>query len=75
MSTSASGRISRALTRRSVKYIQRPERREPLSGPYQDREILAVYRQDFEFKIRERVMLKTILDRKGALEFPQPDLV
>lgn len=37
--------------------------------------MLAVYRQDFEFKIRERVILKTILDRKGALEFPQPDLV
>jgi hypothetical protein len=37
--------------------------------------MLAVYRQDFEFKIRERVILKTILDRKGALEFPAPDLV
>ena len=57
------------------KYIQPPERRKPLCGPYQDREMLAVYRQDFEFKIRERVILKTILDRKGALEFPEPDLV
>jgi hypothetical protein len=57
------------------KYIQPPERRKPVSGPFQDREMLAVYRQDFEFKIRERVILKTILDRKGAIEFPEPDLI
>jgi len=35
--------------------------------------MLAAYRQDFEFKIRERVILKTILDRKGALELPETD--
>jgi len=56
------------------RYIQPPERRKPLSGPYQDREMLAVYRHDFEFKIRERVILKKLYDRKGALEFPDPDL-
>jgi len=55
------------------KYIQPPEKRKPLSGPHADKEMLAVYRHDFEFKIRERVILKTILDRKGALEFPDPD--
>jgi len=57
------------------KYIQPPEKRKPLSGPYMDREMLAVYQHTFEFKIRERVILKTILDRKGALEFPDPDLM
>jgi hypothetical protein len=31
--------------------------------------------EHFEFKIRERVILKTILDRKGALDFPEPDLI
>jgi hypothetical protein len=56
------------------KYIQPPERRKPLSGPYQDSEMLAVYRQDFEFKIRERVILQVIMDRKGALELPETDL-
>jgi hypothetical protein len=57
------------------RYIQPPEWRKPLDGPYKDTEMLAVYRQDFEFKVRERVILKTILDRKGALEFPEPDLI
>lgn len=56
-------------------YIQPPERRCPLAGPFQDREMLAVYRHDFEFKIRERIILKTIKDRKGDLEFPPPDLI
>ena len=32
--------------------------------------MLAVYRYDFEFKIRERVVLEKVLDRKGALDFP-----
>src|ERR1700722_1535901 len=49
------------------RYIQAPERRAPLQGSYQDREMLALYQHDFEFKIRERVILKKILDRKGAL--------
>jgi hypothetical protein len=39
-----------------------------------DRQLLAVYQHDCEFKIRERVILKKILDRKGALEFPDADL-
>jgi len=57
------------------KYIQAPERRKPLSGSYQDKEMLAIYQHDFEFKIRERVILKKLLDRKGALEFPDADLI
>lgn len=57
------------------KYIQPPERRKPSGGPYKETEMLAVYRHDFEFKIRERVILEVILDRKGALEFPEPDLI
>jgi len=56
------------------KYIQPPERRKPLEGPNKDKEMLAVYRYDFEFKIRERVILEKILDRKGALDFPEADL-
>jgi hypothetical protein len=56
------------------KYIQPPERRKPESGRRQDREMLAVYLEDFEFKIRERVVLKKVLDRKGSLDFPTPDL-
>ena len=56
------------------KYIQPPERRKPLEGPNKDKEMLAVYRYDFEFKIRERVILEKILDRKGALDFPVADL-
>lgn len=56
------------------KFIQAPERRKPLTGSYKDREMLAVYQHDFEFKIRERIILKKILDRKGALEFPAADL-
>jgi len=56
------------------KYIQAPERRKPLSWSNKDNEMLAVYQFDFEFKIRERVILKKILDRKGALEFPDADL-
>lgn len=56
-------------------YIQPPEKRTPINGPYKDREMLAVYRHDFEFKIRERVILKKLYDRKGALEFPPPDLI
>jgi hypothetical protein len=56
------------------KYIQTPERRKPLTGSYSNTEMLAVYQHDFEFKIRERIILKKILDRKGALEFPDADL-
>jgi len=47
------------------KYIQPPERRKPLSGPNKDREMLAVYRQDFEFKIRERVIPEDYPGQKG----------
>jgi hypothetical protein len=34
----------------------------------------AIYLEDFEFKMRERVILKKLFDRKGALEFPEADL-
>ena len=57
------------------KYIQPAEWRKPLSGPYKGKKMLAVYQHDFEFKIRERIILKKILDRKGAAEFPEPDLL
>lgn len=56
------------------KYIQPPELRKPLEGPNTDKEMLAVYRYDFEFKVRERVILEKILDREGALGFPDADL-
>jgi hypothetical protein len=36
--------------------------------------MLAIYQHDFEFKIRERVILKKLWDRKSALEFPPADL-
>ena len=49
-----------------------PERRAPLAKP--NIEMDAVYLQDFEFKLRERVILTKVLDRKRALEFPEPDL-
>lgn len=39
-----------------------------------DKEMLAVYRYDFEFKVRERVILEKILAREGALSFPDADL-
>lgn len=54
------------------KYIQPPERRAPLANP--DTEMQTVYLHDFEFKLRERVILSKVLDRKGALEFPPADL-
>lgn len=54
------------------KYIMAPERRAPLAKP--DTEMNAIYLQDFEFKLRERVILSKVLDRKGALEFPEADL-
>jgi hypothetical protein len=56
------------------KYIQAPERRKPLGGSFKDKEMLTLYQHDFEFKIRERVILKKLLDRKGALELPLADL-
>jgi hypothetical protein len=56
------------------KYIQPPEKRKPLRGPYKNRKMLAVYRQPFEFKIRERIILRKLYDRKGALDLPDPDL-
>jgi hypothetical protein len=56
------------------KYIQPPERRKPIRGTSKGKEMLAIYQHDFEFKIRERIILKKILDRKGALEFPDSDL-
>jgi hypothetical protein len=34
----------------------------------------AVYMYDFEFKIRERVILSKLWDRKGDCEFETPDL-
>jgi hypothetical protein len=54
------------------KYIQAPEKRAPLAKP--ETEMQAIYLQDFEFKMRERVILRKILDRKGALDFPPSDL-
>jgi len=56
------------------KYIQPPERRAPLKGPNKGKKMLALYQHDLEFKIRERIILEKILDRKGALEFPESDL-
>lgn len=56
------------------KYIQPAERRAPLAGPAKDVEMLAVYQHDFEFKVRERIVLKKFLDRKGAAEWPTADL-
>lgn len=56
------------------KYIQAPERRKPLEGPSKDKEMVAVYQHHFEFKIRERIILQPLWDRKGALEFPPPTL-
>lgn len=56
------------------KYIAQPELRKPLDGPLQDTEMLAVYRHQFEFKIRERIILSKVLDRKGGLEFSVADL-
>jgi hypothetical protein len=55
------------------KYIMPPERRAPIARP--ETEMQAVYLQDFEFKMRERVILSKVLDRKGALEFPEADLI
>jgi hypothetical protein len=54
------------------KYIMPPENRAPIAKP--DTEMKAIYLQDFEFKMRERVILSKVLDRKGALEFPEADL-
>ena len=54
------------------KYILAPERREPLAKPGTEME--AVYLQDFEFKLRERVVLSKVFDRQGALELPEADL-
>jgi hypothetical protein len=56
------------------KYIQPPEKRAPLKGPNKGKKMLALYQHEFEFKIRERIILEKILDRKGALEFPAADL-
>lgn len=54
------------------KYIMPPENRAPIAKP--DTEMQAIYLQDFEFKMRERVILSKVLDRKGALELPEADL-
>ena len=35
----------------------------------------AIYMNDFEFKIRERVILNKLWDRKGECEFGEPDLL
>jgi hypothetical protein len=56
------------------KYIAQPELRKPLAGPLQDTEMLAAYRYPFEFKVRERIILSTVLDRQGGLAFPEADL-
>ena len=56
------------------KFIQPAEKRKPLHGPNKGKNMLAVYQQDFEFKIRERIILKKVFDRKGALDFPKADL-
>lgn len=57
------------------KYIQSPERRKPLKGSYKRKRMLAVYQHNFEFKIRERIILKKLWDRKGAASFPKSDLL
>jgi hypothetical protein len=46
-----------------------------LEGPNTDKEMLAVYRYDFEFKVRERIILEKVLDREGALALPKADLI
>lgn len=56
------------------RYIQPSEMRNPLDGPKKDQELLAVYQNEWEFKIRERIVLEKLYDRKGALEFPPADL-
>jgi hypothetical protein len=74
------GNIRNPHTRRAYynavgRYIQAPERRKPLEGSLKDKEMFAVYQRDFDLKIRVRIILKRILDRKGALESPAPGLV
>jgi hypothetical protein len=54
------------------KYIQAPEKRCPLNS---NKEMLAVYREKFEFKIRERIILEKIQDRMGGSELPEADLL
>ena len=56
------------------KYIQEPEDREPISGSQKGKTMKAVYMHDFEFKIRERVILNALWDRKDECEFGKPDL-
>ena len=56
-----------------AKYIQEPERRVPLNSE-DNEEKLAVYLEDFEFKIRERIVLKKISDRTGSWDLPVADL-
>lgn len=53
------------------KYIQAPEERSPVNS---DKQMLAVYREKFEFKIRERIILEKIQDRMGGAELPAADL-
>lgn len=55
-------------------YIAPPEKRKPLNGPMKDTEMDTIYLRSFEFKIRERIILSKIQDRKGALDFPDADL-
>lgn len=55
------------------KYIQAPETRQPLTGSMAGRDMQAIYMHDLEFKIRERVILKKLFDRKGSLELPEAD--
>jgi hypothetical protein len=54
------------------KFIIAPEFRAPIESP--DQKMTTIYLQDFEFKLRERVILTKVLDRKGTLEFPEADL-
>jgi len=55
-------------------YIAPSEDRSPSTGPLKDAKMQADYRHKFEFKIRERIILTKIKDRKGALDFPDADL-
>jgi len=55
-------------------YIAPPEKRRPLNGPLKDVEMQTLYLREFEFKIRERIILTKVKDRKGALKFPPADL-
>lgn len=55
-------------------YIQPPEDRAPQTGGSAGRVMKAIYMEDFEFKIRERIVLEKLWDRQGMMAFEQADL-